>query len=215
MSHSNTTWYRTKCFHVELAESPSRSKLVIWSRDRGAAAHSATIRWKHIAIEALSLVHCPETDQAIRRGLLLLSHPITSIELGDFTAISFSHDGRYAAIAREDLYVNIIELATGQVRSRFRHNAPVTLMNFDATATYLATVSKNRTVSVWKVSKGIRHFSYQESQRPTLAKFSLQRSSQRLSYPVQAIFHEEKRSMAEEQKFPLGRSFLPAAICAC
>src|SRR6266496_2960431 len=106
-----------KCFHVELAESPSRSKLVIWSRDRGAAAHSATIRWKHIAIEALSLVHCPETDQAIRRGLLLLSHPITSIELGDFTAISFSHDGRYAAIAREDLYVNIIELATGQVRS--------------------------------------------------------------------------------------------------
>jgi hypothetical protein len=38
-----------KCFHVELAESPSRRKLVIWSRDIGTAAHSATIRWKHIA----------------------------------------------------------------------------------------------------------------------------------------------------------------------
>ena len=39
---------KAKCFHVELAESPSRSKLVIWSRDIRAAAHSATIRWKHL-----------------------------------------------------------------------------------------------------------------------------------------------------------------------
>src|SRR6266567_2937673 len=38
----------SKCFHVELVETPSRSKVVILSRARGADGHSATIRWKHI-----------------------------------------------------------------------------------------------------------------------------------------------------------------------
>ncbi|MBA2394257.1 MAG: hypothetical protein H0V70_16125, partial [Ktedonobacteraceae bacterium] len=126
-----------------------------------------------LAVEALSQIHCPEADQAVRRGLLLLSHPITCITIDDLTANSFSYDGRYAAIAREDLHIDIIELATGQLRFRFPHTAPIIFMTFDATTTYLATVSRDRTVSVWKISEGVRHFSYQEAQRPTMVKFTL------------------------------------------
>ena len=38
-----------KCFHVELAESPSESTHAIWSRVTEGNAHSATIHWKHLA----------------------------------------------------------------------------------------------------------------------------------------------------------------------
>jgi WD40 repeat protein len=126
-----------------------------------------------LAVEALSHAHCPEADWALRRWLLLLSHPITSISVDNPSTITFSHYGRYAAIAREDLHVDIVELATGQPRFRFPHTAPVTLMTFDYTTTYFATVSRDRTVSVWKVSEGIRHFSYREAHRPIMVKFSL------------------------------------------
>lgn len=126
-----------------------------------------------LAVEALSLAHCPETDRAIRRGLLLLSHPISCITIDDPTIISFSHDGRYTAIARADLHVDIVELATGQLRFRFPHTTSVTLMAFDYTTTYLVTVSSDKTVSVWKVSEGIKDSSYHEDHLSTAVKFSL------------------------------------------
>jgi WD40 repeat protein len=134
---------------------------------------SQTQRGIELAVEALSHAHCPEADQALRRGLLLLSHPIAHISADNSLAISFSYDGRYVAIAREDLHIDIVELATGQVRSRFPHTTPVTLMAFDYTTTYLATVDKNRAVSVWEIPNGVRRFTYHEAHNPIMVKFSL------------------------------------------
>src|SRR5712692_5858635 len=46
---SLTDRWRAKCFHVKLAESPSETAPATWSRVTEGDAHSATVRWKHLA----------------------------------------------------------------------------------------------------------------------------------------------------------------------
>ena len=61
-----------KCFPVELAESPPESMHVIWSRVTACHAHSATIRWKHLAARLFLSTVCILPSR--KEKLLLISN---------------------------------------------------------------------------------------------------------------------------------------------
>ena len=54
---SLTDRWRAKCFHVELAESPSETASAVWSRVTEGNAHSATVRWKHLGFSYTGRVY--------------------------------------------------------------------------------------------------------------------------------------------------------------
>jgi roadblock/LC7 domain-containing protein len=109
-----------------------------------------------LAVESLRRSPSPEAEQALRRGLVLLTRPARRMEhAGDVAAVVFSPDGKYVATASSDDTARVWEAAGGREVARMNHAGDVRAVAFSPDGRHLATGSDDKTARVWEALSGL------------------------------------------------------------
>jgi WD40 repeat protein len=108
-----------------------------------------------LAVEARRRFTGPETEDALQRGLVLLTRPMLRLEHDNrVAAVAFSPTGTYLATAGVDSAARLWELQSGQEVARLGHADHVRAVAFSPSGQLLATASADHTARLWDVPSG-------------------------------------------------------------
>ena len=108
-----------------------------------------------LAVESMRRSPSLEGDQALRRGLALLAHPVAAVSHEDNVySVALSRDGRYLATASWDKTARVWDATTGEPIARMSHEAAVYSVVFSRDGKYLATGSRDNTARIWEATTG-------------------------------------------------------------
>ncbi len=95
-----------------------------------------------LAIEAIRRAHSPQTDQAVRKNLLMRWHPLREIVTENVQAMAFSPNEKYLATAHAENGMNnaasIWEVSSGRALMRLAHTSAVYAVTFSPDGKNLA-----------------------------------------------------------------------------
>jgi WD40 repeat protein len=138
-----------------LAREPDEQTMYWWSLLARRGRTDVLQRSVLLAVEAQRRFTGPETEDALRRGLALLTSPAVRLEHANrVAAVAFSPTGAYLATASAESTARVWDTLRGQEIVRLNHADRVGAVAFSATGAFLATASADTTARLWEMPGG-------------------------------------------------------------